>query len=283
MNKMVNEILLCLLFVIPVNRSYGQLKYSVVGFYKGRTAQAMAIWKDSAFLMTDGGICRVLNLKSKNIVREFMLASTKENPHVNNACFVTNKKDERMYPYLYITECRNQYRCFVEDLNGDVPTIVQEIRVQNEQKTERCLVWAVDYREKALYGITRYTRKQNSKEECVNCITKYRLPSIDEGFQVILSEKDVLDRFEVVFPNILQGCKIRGRYMYIVTGLQESCSDRKDSNRSIMVVDLNNKKLEKSVDLTYITTNEPEDMDFYKGKALLFCGQEGGIYQINKL
>ena len=28
---------------------------------------------------------------------------------------------------------------------------------------------------------------------------------------------------------------------------------------------------------------EPEDMDFYKGKALLFCGQEGGIYQINKL
>lgn len=32
--------------------------------------------------------------------------------------------------------------------------------------------------------------------------------------------------------------------------------------------------------LSYLTTNEPEDMDFYKGNALLYCGQEGGIYKL---
>ena len=26
---------------------------------------------------------------------------------------------------------------------------------------------------------------------------------------------------------------------------------------------------------------EPEDMDFYKGKWLLYCGGEGGIYELN--
>lgn len=36
----------------------------------------------------------------------------------------------------------------------------------------------------------------------------------------------------------------------------------------------------KTIDLTYVTTNEPEDIDFYKNKILLYCNGEGGIYEL---
>ena len=68
--------------------------------------------------------------------------------------------------------------------------------------------------------------------------------------------------------------------MYLPTGLQESARGRYNAERAIQVIDLEKKKLIKRIDLTYITTNEPEDLDFFEGKALLYCGQEGGIYKV---
>ena len=39
-------------------------------------------------------------------------------------------------------------------------------------------------------------------------------------------------------------------------------------------------RLKKEIDLSYITTNEPEGFDFYRKKGLVFCGQEGGVFEI---
>ncbi len=39
--------------------------------------------------------------------------------------------------------------------------------------------------------------------------------------------------------------------------------------------------IERTIDLTDVTENEPEDMDFYHGKALLYTGQGGGLYEVN--
>ena len=69
--------------------------------------------------------------------------------------------------------------------------------------------------------------------------------------------------------------------MYIVTGLPETASHRRNSKRAIHVIDLEKKELVKTIDLTYVTTNEPEDIDFYNGKCLLYCGQNGGIYEVD--
>ena len=202
-----------------------QIKYPVVGTYLKKSAQGFAIYDNYAYLMSDGGRVRQLNLITKTIEKDFLLSCAQENPHVNNACFGVEKYQ-----------------------NSTIP-------VSNEK--------AVD-----------------SIGNKWNTITKYKLPTLKQGSIVYLNEEDVIDSFDVLFPNVLQGCKIKGKYMYLVTGLHQSQSHRSESKRSIKVLDLKKKKMVKEIDLTYITMNEPEDIDFYHKSCLLYCGQEGGVYKV---
>ena len=260
---------------------YSQLRYPIVGTYKKKSAQGMAIYGDTAYLMHDGGLCRVLDLKSGNVVRNFNFQSSSKDNHINNACFGKTFYKGSKVPLVYLSECMKKGRCFVECITPDSSILVQTIQATKKGKIQRMTNWVVDKNKNFLYAITR---NRNLVLDTIGnirgYITKYRLPSLDEGNDVTLTEKDELDKFEVLFPNILQGCKIRGTHMYLVTGLQQSLSDRKDSKRAILVIDLIQKQLVESIDLTYVTVNEPEDIDFYYDKCLLYCGQEGGIYKI---
>lgn len=269
-----------LIFVIVAISSCAQMRYPVVGTYQSKSAQGMAISGNDAFLMNDGGGCRQFDLKTGKIKKQFNLACTSKNPHVNNACFGVERIGNCRFPAIYISECREGgFHCFVENLDS-VPVLLQTIHAIDDDKTIRAINWVVDRKQRALYAVTRIEKYLDSKGSVRNTITKYRLPRLEEGSNVVLTEKDVEDRFDVFFPNILQGCKIRDHYMYLVTGLEQSLSHRKDSQRAILVIDLKKKKLDNTIDLTFLTTNEPEDIDFYMGKCLLYCGQEGGIYEI---
>lgn len=260
--------------------SNAQLRYPVVGVYKKCSAQGMAIWNDLAFLMSDGGRCRVYNLESSKVTNEFMLASAYKDNHVNNACFGKEYSEKGSCPALYITECKNKYRCFVENISEDSSQLVQTIQAKENDKVLPVLIWVTDARNRFLYAVTRSGKRLDSIGTVNNTITKYRLPLLQEGKEILLTEKDILDRFTIPFPNILQGAKIKGRYLYLVTGLQETSNARLDSKRAIKVIDLKTKTLKKNIDLTCVTMNEPEDMDFYKEKTLLYCGQNGGLYEI---
>lgn len=277
---MIKQILFVLLFLIVPISCVAQLRYPVVGTFQSKSAQGMAIYGDNAFLMNDGGGCRQLDLRTGKLVRQFKLACAPSNPHVNNACFGVEKAGESECPVIYISECREGgFRCFVESIDS-VPLLLQTIIAKTGDKTLRAINWVVDVNQKVMYVVTRIDKHLDSMGSVRNTIIKYRLPRLEEGAIVELSEKDTLESFDVIFPNILQGCKIKGRYMYIVTGLHQGQSHRKDSQRAIQVVDLKKKRLLKTIDLTFLTTNEPEDMDFYKGKGFVYCGQEGGIYEI---
>lgn len=279
--SMIERFFYFLIFVIVAINGCAQMRYPVVGTYQSKSAQGMAIYGDEAFLMNDGGQCRQLNLKTGLVTRQFKLACAPSNPHVNNACFGVEKMENSKIPVIYISECREGgFHCFVERLDS-VPVLVQTILAKNGDKTVRAINWIVDAKQDALYVVTRVEKHLDSKGSVRNTITKYRLPHLEEGSTVVLTENDVRERFDVVFPNILQGCKIKGNYLYQLTGLQQSQSHRKDSKRSIQVIDLRKKRLAKTIDLTYLTTNEPEDIDFYKDKCLIYCGQEGGLYEIN--
>lgn len=276
--RFILTIMFCFCYM---TNNMAQLQYPITGQYKKSSAQGMAIWGDNAYLMSDGGRCRVYNLKSARVTNEFMLASAAKDNHVNNACFGKAYGTENGTPLLYITECKNLFRCFVERIESGSSRLVQEIQAQEKGKVQKVLVWVIDAENNFLYGITRNGKKLDSIGTVTNTITKYRLPKTEEGKEIVLNEKDVLDRFDVLFPNILQGAKIKGRYLYMVTGLQEPLFERQDAGRAVKMVDLKKKKLVKNIDLTYVTTNEPEDMDFYKRKALLYCGQNGGLYGLN--
>ena len=271
--------LILLYWIISIN-GLAQLRYPVSGTFQAKSAQGMVICGDYAFLMSDGGGCRQLDLKSGNVVSFFMMACTPYDPHLNNACLGVENYGKDSCPVVYLSECREGgFHCFVESLDS-TRVLLQTIIAQENGKTVRAINWVVDRQEKLLYAITRVEKHLDSKGSVRNTITKFRLPHLAEGADVVLTENDMIDRFDVVFPNILQGCKIRGPYLYLVTGLQQSQCHRKDSQRAIQVIDLNKKKLVETIDLTFLTTNEPEDIDFYKGKCLVYCGQEGGIYEI---
>lgn len=267
-----------LFFQIIATNVQAQLRYPIVGNYKGRGAQGMAIYGDSAFLMSDGGLCRLYNLAKKKLEREFVLASSSPHNHVNNVCFGPDHYKGNALPLIYVSECNNSFRCFVENIKADSCELIQTIEVKD---LEAVIDWVVDCKSRNLYSISRTGEVIDDAGNCICNVKKYRLPSIDEGNSIVLSEQDIIDQFPVSFPNILQGCKIRKNMMYLVTGFQESLSYRMDAGRSLKVIDLKSKKLLKEFDLTYVTTNEPEDIDFYKGNCLMYCGQEGGIYEIN--
>ena len=58
---MMKEFLfLCLAFLFnQVAPIHSQLVYPIVGQYKKKSAQGMAIYKDLAYLFSNGGMCRV--------------------------------------------------------------------------------------------------------------------------------------------------------------------------------------------------------------------------------
>lgn len=266
--------LLCFfqLFLVSVS---AQIVYPVVGQYKNRTAQGMAIYGDYAYLFNDGGLCRKLNLKTEKIDGEFMLQCAAKNTHVNSACFSKQYISDSHIPALYVTEFYGKRRCFVEVIHNRTSKLVQTIELKNQQgRNPFVREWIVDSKEGMLYAVIREDN-QNDR----NVIKKFQLPQLIDGKEIVLTDEQVLDEFSVRFVNGLQGGKIKGRYMYIATGFTPLHGEGKYFDREIKVIDLKKKKLVRSIDLSKVTVNEPEDIDFYKGNCLLFAGGTGGIYK----
>lgn len=253
-----------------------QIAYPVVGQYKNRSAQGMAIYANYAYLFNDGGLCRRLNLKTGDVDCEFFLESADKNTHVNCACFSHCFVSGGDIPALYITEFYGQRRCFVELINDKTSKLIQTIEYVNEAGENPFVrEWIVDSEKQMLYAVIREDNRQK-----VNVIKKFLLPRLEEGSTVVLKDVDILDEFSVSFMNGLQGGKIQGRYMYLVTGFSALQGDGEYYDRKIIVIDLKNKKLVKNIDLNKVTMNEPEDIDFYKGRCLLFAAGTGGVYNV---
>lgn len=274
----INGILLFFLLCIP-SWTIAQLRYPVVGAYMGKSAQGMAICKNMAYLFNNGGHCRVLNLNSGIIIREFDLASSGKKMHVATACFGIERYLDNQIPFLYAAEYEGRSRCFVEAVTGETSILVQTIEAKEKGKNYRIQCWLVDNEKKFLYSVSG---KQviDSLGKCPVVIRKYRLPLVAEGKYILLTEQDKQDEFTLDFQNCLQGAVIRKGKMYIATGFQQSRYENPRGKRSLKVIDLNKTKIMKEIDLTYVTTNEPEGLDFFGNKLLMFCGQEGGIYEL---
>ena len=63
--------LIFFLFILAVKVGYCQLLYPIEGRFNKKSAQGMAVYGDVAFLMNDGGGCRMFNLKDGKIIKNF--------------------------------------------------------------------------------------------------------------------------------------------------------------------------------------------------------------------
>lgn len=270
---------LLLILYLPIF-SYAQLRYPITGTHEKQSAQSMAIWGDTAYLFNNTGYCRVLNLATGIVERSFKIGSYGKNMHVNSACFGNEFVGKSFCPVIYLSETRAPYRCIVEQISDTSSYVVQTICPQSEGAPRKVTTWIVDREKHALYALARiYQRKQKNSD--IIEITKYRLPMLSEGKNIIFNEDDILDSFRVNFRSALQGGNIRGGYMYIASGFQTTSNNKYNSERAIQIIDLGLKKLIRKTNLTYITTNEPEGIDFYGRTALLYTGQNGGIYEVD--
>jgi len=274
-----------LLFLFVTATCYSQVKkeYSFPGLYNQKSAQGMAIHNHSAFLLSDKGYCRIYDLKKNQLISEFDLASAGENNHANCASFgVEFPRGNEKYPALYVSECRGAFRCFVESIDENGSQLIQTLQLETKGIEHYSANWIVDKEQKCIYTISCDDKEIDSLGTKKHLMTKLPLPSLGST-TVIFTEKDILEQFEIDFPNMVQGGIIHKNYLYLPVGLDKSplYTARKDAKREIIVVDLKKKQIEKIIDIDNDVPEEPEDVDFYKGKLLLYCGQNGGLYKIS--
>ena len=253
--------------------------YSVSGTFQKQTAQGMAVFKDYAFLFNNTGICRIYDLNRQCMVNYFDVASKSVNNHANCVSFgVEYFVGNKDFPALYISECKKPWRCFVEDVSLQGAKLMQIFQFKRDNKEEIVHNWVVDKERNFIYAIARKPSANGS--DYVHSICCFQLPSIHEK-NVIFTERDIKDDFQVLFPNLLQGACIRNGFLYMPTGMHAVSGNNKSGKREIMVIDLKQKLIKQKICLTNITVNEPEDVDFYRRKLLLYCGQTGGLYCID--
>lgn len=274
----VVRIFLFLLFT-PVCLTNCAQSYKVAGTYKGQAAQGMAINGEHAFLFNNTGICRIFNLSTNKIEREFDLESSGQN-HCNSASFGVERQKGSKFPLIYISQCNAPYKCFVESVTDTSSVLVQTISVNRQGVNSIVHDWVVDRKNKALYSVTDLSSVEKGSDY-PHVITKYKLPKLSDGSLVELTDKDVIESFRISFPNLLQGASIRNGFLYLPTGRNELDQHGEDAKRELIVINLKTHIIEKKISLMEITENEPEDCDFYKGNLLIYCGQDGGLYKVD--
>lgn len=242
--------------------------------------QGIAIYNNYGFLLYDKGFCRILDLKTHQIINEFELGCYGAKNHANCASFGREKIKGNSIPLLYVSQCRSpKFLCFVENVTEEGATLVQTIRSGCEGEDSIAHNWVINAKNNSIYTIST-SNIRDSIGNKKHHIVRFRLPRLSEGREVVLNEGDIKEKYDVYFPNLLQGAIIKGKYLYLPTGRNQSQNKMKDAERLLIVVNLKSHKIERKIDLTSITNNEPEDCDFYRGKLLLYCGQSGGLYEI---
>ena len=270
-NHMGTWLYIALLFSLASCASFPYM-YHVAGTYKKQTAQGMAVYGDKAFLANNTGICRIFDMKADSTISSFQFAGAHKNNHSNCLDFgIEFPLDNQQYPALYISECLQHGRCFVESVKDDKSTLLQTLSF-NRHVTN----WFVDRENKKLYAMAHLVRSGHMTDSV--SFYRFPLPSIYDG------DLDMSDKIESVFhvhiPYVLQGGTIHQGKLYLPVGVNKGNKTVQNNTRMLLVVNLKKGLIEQRIDLARLTSNEPEDVYFYRGRLLLFCGQEGGLYPI---
>lgn len=107
-----------------------------LGSCKGKSFQGFTVYNDIAFCFYNTGICRTLDLNTKQIIAEFNLP--KEANHSKNhagvACFSNDFiSDEDEFPLLYLSSYQEN-KCYVLRVTKSNAEIVQSIFTYKEKK-----------------------------------------------------------------------------------------------------------------------------------------------------
>lgn len=218
------------------------------------TSQGMAIWRNYAFLLHDKGQCVVVDLRREEFVSTFMMEGN--TGHCNNASFgVERYSKESKFPLLYVSECRGERACYVNDISTEGSRLVQKIFYDGEEIVGPC-DWCVDRANNQIYLYCTIGTMRIFK--------RFRLPRLadsDSRGEVHLRPEDALGSVVLGDIKIPQGSLVAGRYAYLPEGVPSR-------DRRLHIVDLISGEKVGIYDLNHIAI-EPEGVAARRGKLYL--------------
>ena len=111
--------------------------------------QGFAIHGRYGFSMHDKGQCVIIDMRRREFVSTYVMEGN--TGHCNNASFgVERYSSSSEFPLLYVTECRGQRACYVNDVTLEGSRLVQTIYYDGEEITGPA-DWAVDARTGRIY------------------------------------------------------------------------------------------------------------------------------------
>ena len=178
---------------------------------KGST-QGFAIYGRYGFSVHDKGECVVIDLKRKRFISKF----TREGNtgHCNNASFgVERYSEESPFPLLYVTECRGERACYVNDVTLTGSRMVQKICYDGNDATGPA-DWAVDSANRLIYF---YCTVNNIRT--LKWFALPRLADSDARGEVHLTDEDALGSVTAGDITIPQGSLIHRGRAYLPDGI----------------------------------------------------------------
>ncbi len=178
---------------------------------KGST-QGFAICGNYAFSMHDKGECVILDIKRNRYVNHFTVEGN--TGHCNNASFGCEYfSKESTFPLFYVSECRGQRACYVNDITLQGSKLVQKIFYSGDEINGPC-DWAVDAKHRLLYLYCTIGRCR-----MLMWFMLPRLSDSDSKGEVHLFLKDALGSIPAGDIKIPQGSHIADDYIFLAEGV----------------------------------------------------------------
>ena len=246
---------------------------------RGNAQQGLEIWDRYVFALEDGGNVNVYDFKtaSPEPLASFPLASSRPDNHANNASFGTETAKGASFPLLYVSNGKVgsdiEWTCFVESITRKgrrfSSEMIQTITLDNSGWKENGYVdifgapsWMVDRERNSLWVFS--ARKRTVQKVTRNAYenqyvaTRFRVPLLSEGKEIILGVNDIED--QVVFPFdtwfTQAGCVHDGKIYYCFgLGIQDPSRPSR-----IRVYDTDTRTISARYELQEQIPNELEDI-----------------------
>ena len=250
--KPIRNAIILLLTVLPLFVAAQQQVMQRLGDWlpdtftlKGST-QGLAIHRNQAVMLRDGGQCIMLDLKRHRFISAFMLNGNTS--HCNNASFSSLRLYGDALPLLYVSGCYGDKVCYVTRITRLGSTIVQRIYYDSD-----CFPvaqdWCLDADSNRLYAY-------GGRKGGPMFLKQFRLPA-PTAPEVHLTDSDVLRTIPVNCVNVAQGSKIHNGYAYLPDG------DR-PGHYWLHIISLATGQEVHTIDLNPIGL-EPEGVDIHDG------------------
>lgn len=176
------------------------------------TTQGFAIYGNYGFSMHDKGQCVIIDLKRKRFVNTFVLEGN--TGHCNNATFGVERYSKKsQFPLFYVTECRGDRACYVNDITTEGARLVQKIFYDGEEIVGPC-DWAVDAERELIYLYCTIGSLRMMK-----WFPLPRLSDSDEKGEVHLKPSQSLGTIPVGDIMIPQGSHVAEDYIFLPEGV----------------------------------------------------------------